>query len=164
MSNPTSAQRLLALLEEQQQDAARMLEILQAEFNALKGNDLQAFEQVMDIKLKHLNDLEQKERSSLPALEKIIGSPCNRQQLEAFIVNRRDAQLLAGWQSLHTTLKQCHEQNLLNQRVLAASHAQVQQALNLLRGEDPQAPPSVTYQDSGKPDQRHAPGQSIAIA
>ncbi len=164
MSNPTSAQRLLTLLEAQRQDAARMLEVLEEEFNALKGNDLQAFEQAMDSKLKHLGDLERKEQTSLPELEKIIGAPCNRQQLEAFIINSRDAQLLAAWQALHTTLKQCHEQNLLNQRVLAASHAQVQQALNLLRGEDHQAPSSVTYQDSGKSEHRPALGQSIAIA
>ena len=164
MSNPTSAQRLLTLLEAQRQDAAHMLEVLLQEFNALKGNDLQAFEQAMDIKLKHLGELEQKEQSSLPELEKIIGTPCNRQQLEAFIINSRDARLLAGWQSLHATLKQCHEQNLLNQRVLAASHAQVQQALNLLRGENPQVSSSVTYQDSGKSEHRPMLGQSIAIA
>jgi len=164
MSNPTAAHRLLTLLEAQRQDAARMLAALQAEFNALKGNDLPAFEQAMDVKLKHLNELEQKEQSSLPELEKIIGTPCNRQQLEAFIVNSRDAQLLAGWQSLHAALKQCHEQNLLNQRILAASQAQVQQALNLLRGENPQAASSVTYQGSGKAEHRPALGQSIAVA
>lgn len=164
MSTPASAQRLLTLLEEQRQDAAHMLALLQQEFTALKSNDLAAFEQAMDSKLKHLNELEQKERSSLPALEAIIGAPCNRQQLEAFIINSRDAQLLAGWQSLHATLKQCHEQNLLNQRVIAASHAQIQQALNLLRGENPQAPAAVTYQDSGRSEHRPALGQPIAVA
>ncbi len=141
-----------------------MLDALKQEYNALKGNDLQAFEQAMDVKLKHLNDLEQKELLSLPELEKIIGSPCDRRQLEAFIINSRNPQLVAGWRSLHAALKQCHEQNLLNQRILEASHAQMQQALNLLRGENHGNPSSNTYQDSGKSDHRPVRGQSIAVA
>jgi len=141
-----------------------MLDVLKQEFNALRSNDLQAFEQAMDVKLKHLSDLERQELSSLPELENIIGSPCDRRQLEAFIINSRNPQLVAGWKSLHAALKQCHEQNLLNQRILEASHAQVQQALNLLRGENHENPSSVTYQDSGKSDHRLARGQSIAVA
>ncbi len=141
-----------------------MLAVLQQECDALKCNDLPAFEQAMDAKLKHISDLEQQELSSLPALEEIIGSPADRRQLEAFIINSRHSQLVAEWRSLHTVLKQCHEQNLLNQRILEASHAQVQQALNLLRGENHEQLSSNTYQDSGKSDHRPAQRASIAIA
>ncbi|MCF6210605.1 hypothetical protein MNBD_GAMMA20-1047 [hydrothermal vent metagenome] len=164
MSNPTAEYRLHILLEMQQQNALRMLEVLQQECDALKGNDLQAFEQTMDAKLKHINDLEQQELSSFPELEEIVGSPCDRRQLEAFIINSKNPQLVARWQSLHTALKQCHEQNLLNQRILDASHAQLQQALSLLRGENHEQTSSCTYQDSGKSDRRPTQGQSIAIA
>ncbi len=164
MSNPTAEYRLLTLLETQQQNAVRMLEVLQQECDALKGNDLPAFERAMDAKLKHINDLEQQELSSLPELEGIIGSPADRRQLEAFIINSRNPQLVAEWYSLHAVLKQCHEQNLLNQRILEASHAQMQQALSLLHGENHEQLSSQTYRDSGKSDHRPAQGKSIAIA
>ncbi|HEB94557.1 MAG TPA: flagellar protein FlgN [Gammaproteobacteria bacterium] len=164
MSNSTAEYRLLILLEIQQQNAVRMLEVLQQEYDALKGNDRQAFEQAMDAKLKHINDLEQQELSSQPELEKIIGSPADRRQLEAFIINSKNPQLVAEWRSLHAALKQCHEQNLLNQRILEASQAQVQQALSLLHGKSHEQLSSHTYRDSGKSDHRPAQGQSIAIA
>lgn len=163
MSQSTSSHPLQPLLETQRQDAARMLEVLEQELRAIKSNDLTAFEQSMDTKTRHISHLEQQAKIFQPTLEKIVGTPCGKDQLATYIDNSGDSALQETWQNLRTTLKCCYEQNLLNRRVLDAARAEVQQALNILRGETQANPLSGTYKDSGKTDLTPPKGQSIGV-
>lgn len=140
-----------------------MLALLKQEHAALKGNDLPAFDAAMDAKLRHIKHLEQQDRSLLPALQQIIGSPGKREQLEAFIVNSRDPQLQQRWQELRETLRECQRQNLLNQRILESSRAQVQRALDILRGAAPGGSNTEVYGGSGKTDRGSPGGQSFGV-
>ncbi len=140
-----------------------MLDALKQELSAMKSNDRAVFEAAMDAKTRHIAHLEQQEKVFQPLLQQIIGSPCGKEQLAAYINNSKNAALQDAWQNLRTTLKQCYEQNLVNQRVLNASRAEVQQALNLLRGENQTSPIAGTYEESGKTHSSPSKGQSIGV-
>lgn len=161
MNHTASTHPLLPLLETQQQDAVRMQQVMEQEFQALKSNDLTMFDQAMDAKNQQLRHLEQQEQQLMPMLEQIIGAPGNKIRLEAYIAQSGNTQLLASWQTLHDTLKACHEQNQVNQRILEASRVQIQQTLDLLRGIN--STPD-TYQDSGQKTRSGSLGQFIGIA
>jgi len=162
MSKPSTPHPLLRLLETQQQDAARMLAVLKQEYHALKNNDLPAFDEAMDAKLRHIKHLEQQERTLQPALEGIIGAPADRDSLESYIVNSRQPQLRETWQVLRRTLEDCQRQNLLNQRILETSRAQVQRALDILRGAGQEGDKAEIYGGSGKTESAGG-GQSLGI-
>ncbi len=138
-----------------------MQAVLEQEFQALKSNDLKLFEQAMDAKNRQLNHLEQQEQQLLPKLEQIIGTPGSKARLEAYIAKSGHPQLLSSWQTLHSTLEACNKQNLLNQRIQEASHAQVRQTLDILRGIN--STPD-TYQNSGEKTRSGSLGQFIGIA
>lgn len=163
MSQTTTPHPLLSLLESQRRDAARMAEILKEELQAIKDHDLAAFENCMDVKARHMAHLEQQERDFQPMLQQIIGVPADKERVAAYIASSGNAALQQAWDKLRETLKQCYEQNLLNQRIIEASRAEVQQALNVLRGEQAMPQTGGIYQDTGKTDSSPAKGQSIGV-
>jgi flagella synthesis protein FlgN len=159
----TGAQQVIDFLERQIPQLSGMLQALQEEHQALASNDLPAFEIALQKKQAHAHALEKLEDYLTP-LSQIIGGDVSRSGLDKFINALSDAavrdQVQTRWDQFSKMLGECHEQNQLNHRVIEASRIQLQQALDILRGES--GAPQL-YGASGK-QAENKQRQSIAVA
>lgn len=121
--------------------AARLIEALESEKQALAGRDAQALADAAGRKQAALTAIENLERERR-RLAQTLGFGVSAQDMTQLIArvniefpnNRAIAELSAGWISLGSTLRRCRETNTTNGRVVASLQRRVQQALNLLRG------------------------------
>jgi flagellar biosynthesis/type III secretory pathway chaperone len=154
----------IAILLGKQRDAMKnMLEILEQEYQALKKNDINLFDTILEKKHLQTRELETLESQLTPLLS-LMGGKIDRQQLENYIQNidnehaKHAAQTV--WEELLGVLKRCNEQNKINHKIIESSRIHIRQALDILRGET--GIPRL-YSASGK-EKTDAHGGSIAIA
>lgn len=125
---------LLHLFNEDIGTAQRLLELIDAEFQALSERDLPQLEKLLGEKLPLLSLLDQhgNSRSKLLADQQLSS---DRQGLE--ILASRSAQgpeLLMRSDELGKLLERCREANLRNGRLIRANQASLNSVLGILRG------------------------------
>jgi flagella synthesis protein FlgN len=166
-TNPTntSTHILAQSLKHQHAQLLRMLEILHEEHRAISSTDIEKLEQAVQNKQAQINILEDSRRQPDQA-EKILGGKISKESISVFIRNipdthdRSEIELL--WKGLQKTLKECSEQNIINNRIIDASSTHLRQAINILRG-DFTKPTENVYGASGKQN-NNTHGQSLAVA
>lgn len=151
------------LFEKQEKALNKMLNILNQEYHALENNDRESFDLVLEKKELHAKALEELEKEFSPVIA-TIGGTIDRKSLENFIdsvQNPPDKQeLIAKWENFLAALNKCHEQNMINYRIVESSKVNIQQALNIIRGDT--GLPRL-YEASGK-ENTDIQGQSLAVA
>lgn len=162
-ATPNINQSLLSLLNEQEQALNSMLDLLREEYQALSATNREMFDEILDRKAVQTKHLEGLEKEYHLILEK-IGGVQDKPSLEAYINSTADSslkkQLHASWKNFLHTLEQCHDQNMVNYRIVEASRTNVQQTLDMLRGDT--GLPKL-YGASGK-QHGDSQGHSLAIA
>lgn len=125
---------LLQLFNEDIGSAQRLLELIDAEFQALSERDLPRLEKLLDEKLPLLSLLDQhgKSRSKVLADQQLS---CDRQGLETLASrSAQGPELLARSDELGQLLERCREANLRNGRLIRANQASLHSVLGILRG------------------------------
>ena len=126
--------KLLHLFNEDIGTAQRLLELIDAEFQALSGRDLPCLEKLLDEKLPLLSLLDQHghSRSQLLASQQLSA---DRQGLETLASrSAQGPELLARSDELGQLLERCREANLRNGRLIRANQASLSSVLGILRG------------------------------
>lgn len=156
-------QELIQLLGKHLSQVKSMLEILRLEHTALIRRDLVSFDNIVLRKQAQIRSLEEIEPSLSP-IHALIGKNSAGKNMESFIANIESnplkTQFQSLWKDLRETLTQCNNQNKINNRILHNSRSNLQQAIDILRGENSQ--PNL-YGASGKQDVSRY-GQSLAVA
>lgn len=125
---------LLHLLNEDIGTAQRLLELIDAEFQALSERDLPQLEKLLGEKLPLLSLLDQhgNSRSKLLADQQL--SP-DRQGLETLASrSAQGSELLTRSDELGQLLERCRTANLRNGRLIRANQASLKSVLGILRG------------------------------
>jgi flagellar biosynthesis/type III secretory pathway chaperone len=153
------------ILHQHLTETERMYEILHQEFKALKTDDLGLFEICLQNKQAQLNELKLIEPQLTELARELNGQLC-KESIGHYIDNLPAGQdkssLKELWQRFQKAITQCNEQNLVNNRIMTASRTNLEQILNILRGNSA-LPSSPIYGSSGKQD-NDPNGRSIAIA
>ncbi|MBM7059593.1 flagellar protein FlgN [Pseudomonas sp. UL073] len=125
---------LLRLLTDDIGTMQRLLELIDAEFQALSDRDLPRLEQLLGEKQPLLAQLSQHGSERSQIMLKLQLSP-DRSGLEALAERSvHGADLLARSDELTALLEQCQNANLRNGRVVHTSQASVRSVLGILRG------------------------------
>ena len=112
----------------------RLLELINAEFQALSERDLPSLTKILDEKIPLLSLLDQHgvQRSKLLQAQQL---PHDRAGLEAFASRQANgAELLSHSDELGQLLERCREANQRNGRLIRANQASLQSVLGILRG------------------------------
>lgn len=125
---------LLQLFIEDIGTAQRLLELIDAEFQAMGERDLPRLEQILGEKLPLLGLLDQHGA----ARSKLLGEQqlsADRAGLEAFASrNVNGTELLARSDELNQLLESCRDANQRNGRLIRANQASLKSVLGILRG------------------------------
>lgn len=114
--------------------AKQLLELINAEFQALEARDLPSLEKILGEKLPLLNLLDQHgtARSTLLRQQELSADKAG---LETFASRRSDGdEILTRSNELSLLLEQCREANQRNGRLIRANQASLQSVLGILRG------------------------------
>jgi flagella synthesis protein FlgN len=125
---------LLQLFIEDIGTAQRLLELIDAEFQAMGERDLPRLEQILGEKLPLLTLLDQhgSARSKLLSEQQLSA---DRTGLEAFAARRANgAELLTRSDELNQLLESCRDANQRNGRLIRANQASLKSVLGILRG------------------------------
>ena len=145
------------------QALSEMLDILKKEYDVLKGSNYDALEAIINKKSAQATKLEDLEKQ----MKTMFSMTENNNLLERFDTflkqvadpsDKKSLQII--WNQLLDTIDQCHEQNRINHRIVEASKTNIQQTLDILRGDS--ALPKL-YGSSGKKDNDQK-GHSLAVA
>ncbi|MDG9924755.1 MULTISPECIES: flagellar export chaperone FlgN [unclassified Pseudomonas] len=125
---------LLQLFIEDIGTAQRLLELIDAEFQAMGERDLPRLEQILGEKLPLLSLLDQHGS----ARSKLLGEQqlsADRAGLETFAAGQANgAELLARSDELNQLLESCRDANQRNGRLIRANQASLKSVLGILRG------------------------------
>ena len=125
---------LLQLFIEDIGTAQRLLELIDAEFQAMGERDLPRLEQILGEKLPLLSLLDQHGS----ARSKLLGEQqlsADRAGLEAFAARQANgAELLTCSDELNQLLESCRDANQRNGRLIRANQASLKSVLGILRG------------------------------
>lgn len=125
---------LLHLFTEDIGTAQHLLELIDAEFQALSERDLPRLEKILGEKLPLLSLLDQhgKARSKLLTEQQLS---TDRQGLEIMASRSpQGSELLARSDELGKLMERCREANLRNGRLIRANQASLKSVLGILRG------------------------------
>jgi flagella synthesis protein FlgN len=125
---------LLQLFIEDIGTAQRLLELIDAEFQAMGERDLPRLEQILGEKLPLLTLLDQhgSARSKLLSEQQLSA---DRTGLEAFAARQANgAELLTRSDELNQLLESCRDANQRNGRLIRANQASLKSVLGILRG------------------------------
>jgi len=136
---------LLDLLNEDIGHAAQLLELIEAEYEALGEHDLSKLQEILASKQPLLATLDQHGKSRTQALVNLQLSP-DRSGLKA-LAERSDKgdELIQASERLSELLERCQEANLRNGRIIRTSQQSTASMLGILRGSET---PSL-YDSSG---------------
>jgi len=125
---------LLQLFNDDIGTAQRLLELIEAEFQALSERDLPRLESLLTDKQPLLALLAQhgSERSHLLASLQLSADRAGLQALAARSTHGEE--LLARGDELHALLEHCQTNNLRNGRLIRANQASTRSVLGILRG------------------------------
>ncbi len=150
---------LANILTEQFTQLNGMLAILKKEERALKERDIEAFEDAVQQKQLQVQRLEKLEKCIAPFSGNPTGagnslgksSDSAAAKMDAYISSLPTSdiknKITAQWKNFQALVRQCDQQNEINNRVMLASRVSLQQALDILRGES--STPNL-YESSGK--------------
>ncbi|GGJ90111.1 flagella synthesis protein FlgN [Pseudomonas matsuisoli] len=125
---------LLQLFEEDIVHADRLVELIDAEFEALRDRELDRLQTILAEKQPLLALLDQHARSRGDLMRKAQLS-ADRQGLEALAARSPDgALLIEKSEALNERLERCREYNLRNGRLINANQAAVGKLVSILRG------------------------------
>jgi flagellar biosynthesis/type III secretory pathway chaperone len=131
---PNTASHLLQILNQENEQAQKLLALLEHEYQLLKSNPGRELEEVLAQKKQLLKSVEQ----SVSAHHRFLqqqGLSRDRQGTERYLEqHRHDPSLTAAWERYLELLQACHKQNEINGGAVALNQRQVNQALNLLLG------------------------------
>lgn len=163
MHTSYNVHELIDLLGRHLKQVKIMLDILQQENTALEKRDLSNFDAIVLRKQQQIRLLEEMEPDLTP-IHALIGKPSEGNGMDSFIskIDNKSIKLQfqSLWNDLRETLTNCDNQNLINNRILQSSRINIQQAIDILRGEN--SIPNL-YGSSGKQDMNKQ-GQSLAVA
>ncbi|OLU15107.1 flagellar biosynthesis protein FlgN [Pseudomonas sp. PA1(2017)] len=136
---------LLDLFNEDIGHAAQLLELIEAEYEALGEHDLSKLQEILASKQPLLATLDQHGKSRTQALVNLQLSP-DRSGLKA-LAERSDKgdELIQASERLSELLERCQEANLRNGRIIRTSQQSTASMLGILRGSET---PSL-YDSSG---------------
>lgn len=136
---------LLDLFNEDIGHAAQLLELIEAEYEALGEHDLSKLQEILASKQPLLATLDQHGKSRTQALVNLQLSP-DRSGLKA-LAERSDKgdELIQSSERLSELLERCQEANLRNGRIIRTSQQSTASMLGILRGSET---PSL-YDSSG---------------
>ncbi|NOX76237.1 MAG: flagellar protein FlgN [Gammaproteobacteria bacterium] len=137
---------LSKILAEQFTQLNGMLAILKKEERALKDRDIETFEDAVQQKQRQVQRLEK--------LEKYIVSFSGNSaaaKMDAYVFDLPASdiknKITVQWENFQSLVRQCDQQNKVNNKVMLASRVSLQQAMDILRGE---ASTPNLYEASGK--------------
>lgn len=146
MPSIQTLQHMASVLDGQITEAHRMLDILKREQEALTRNDLAAFERALEQKQQQAGNIDSLEQQ-LRSPGNIDGVSLTVKQFVSFIEQSGLAPLQSRWKNLQDLLRQCRQQNAVNQRIVEASRIHIRQSLDILQGK---TSTPETYVASGK--------------
>jgi flagella synthesis protein FlgN len=125
---------LLHLFIEDIGTAQRLLELIDAEFQAMGERDLPRLEQILGEKLPLLGLLDQhgSTRSKLLTAQQLSADRAGLETLASRSAN--GAELLARSEELNQLLESCRDANQRNGRLIRANQASLKSVLGILRG------------------------------
>jgi flagellar biosynthesis/type III secretory pathway chaperone len=133
----STAQQLGALLQQQTQGAAQLLQILQSENDALVKRDVENIQRLSQQKSELSAALEQLAQQQHLLLQE-LGLPNSAAGLNSFISSLTQnlaAQLRNKQQQLQSLLESCQRLNMVNGNIIAANRYSAETALAILRGQ-----------------------------
>lgn len=135
-------QSLKEILRQEVDAATALLQTLQDEYAALGGRDSDRVEAIVATKKEHIAALERLSQQQVLTLQH-AGYALDSDGLQCYVEHHdRDGrqQLWPLLDRVRGLLTACKEQNELNGRLVVLGRQYTQQALALLRGEEPGAP------------------------
>lgn len=153
------------ILQQHLVQTEKMQDILQQEYKALKSNDLELFETCLLQKQDQVNALQLIEPQLIELARELNGQLCKESighYIDQLDPGPEKSALKQLWQRFQKAIRQCNEQNLVNHRIMTASRSNLEQILNILRGNSA-LPNSPVYGASGKQD-NNPHGRPLAIA
>ncbi len=128
-STPTATQ-IASLLGDSIKQAQRLLDAIDAEFQALKGSDPGAVNSTLETKLRELGAFEQLENQRQTLFAAADPSTAGIHHALAAL----DDDLPHQWEQLLRLARECRQRNQTNAAIVEAGRRHVQRALDLLRG------------------------------
>ncbi len=146
MSTRTS-EDFLQLTRQGLRSARALLDFLERENTALREDDLDTFLALAQQKKEKITALEDVDRPRVALLQAAC-LPADEGGTAAFI-DASPPPLPQQWQAFLETLKACQRQNATNGRMIHARQHQLQQALEILRGQFGEE--GLAYDQQGRP-------------
>jgi flagellar biosynthesis/type III secretory pathway chaperone len=148
------------LLQMEQDGAARLLEVLEAEHEAIARRDTDALQQLVAGKQVLLEQLESGHGKRLQMMRE-AGLAVDQGGFEALLVRCADNghDLQSRWLALKAVLSSCQRQNQMNGVVLETSRRTTHRALTILLGG--QADGTELYNQAGKSSPSHLAGSRV---
>ena len=133
----------------QQRDITHSLDrLLDQEFAALSGNNLQDIEAILAAKQQLMERLEQLSRELLASTSQYsLGTKGDVAVFLRHLDPHETWGLDSLWQRIYELLSQCHQKNSTNGKIISLNHRHIQQALEILRGEGQN--PQACYSSTG---------------
>ena len=131
-TQPEAQARFLRILNDEAEQAAGLLELLEQEFELLASAPGDALEKLLELKKARLKTIEQTADAHHRFLQQ-QGLSGDRRGTESYLAACPDnATLHEHWRRYLTLLQSCQNQNAINGGAVAVNQRQVNQALNLL--------------------------------
>ena len=151
MDLSSAATRLLALLDQEAEQASALLAALRDEHEALQQRVPSAIDSALESKTQRLKVFERTENERRRLLT-TLQVPDNREAIGAYLAKQAEhgPALARQWSHLLAIAEQCHHQNQLNGALVEMQRRHVQRALDILRG----TPENATYGPRGTTEPR----------
>lgn len=144
---PETQRRFLAILKQETEQTAALLELLEREYELLKSSPGKDLEALLAQKQQQLQRVEQSTLAHHRFLQQ-QGLPCDRRGTESYLEqSRENLALSSAWKGHLELLQACRRQNEINGGTVALNQRHVNQALELLLG---QGDGNKTYGPSGE--------------
>jgi len=152
--------QLRGLLDQEVENLQSLLNILQREYDALVNSDIEALEQVTDLKNQALS-IQAGLTNNRGRLVASILDSVEEDQLEQYVAASGNTQLQDLYSRLSSLAEECHARNRTNGRLIAQKQQHAAGALDILRHTDSAG---ATYSLSGKTSVADETGRSLGKA
>ena len=134
MASEPIPQEIRDILVQQREIARSLIHLLDREFAALSGNDLQGIEKTLADKQQVMDRLEGLSRELMAKTKQ--DSPGKRDRIVTILRHldpRQTWGLETLWQQTSELISQCRHKNGTNGKIISLNHRHIQQALEILR-------------------------------
>lgn len=163
MNELSFREQLTRVLDAQHKLSDDLLNLLQQEYDALCGTNVEILETISAEKRPIVTDLENLGRA-WEVLLKNKGIELTAEGILQFLIEFdavNSTELADRWQQLRETAKSCQKKNTVNGSIVAMRHQSTQQIINLLHGRTPE---ERLYNNSGGESSTYSGGNSLAKA